>query len=102
MSTPTTYAGAAAPTDGATALVRVRYFAAAAEAAGTPGEDVSLPARATAADLVAALSDAHGPELARVLGISSLLVDGVVRTDLTHPLGDGATSVDVLPPFAGG
>ena len=43
------------------------------------------------------------PSLDRVLGASSLLVDGtaVRREDATHPLPAGAV-VDVLPPFAGG
>lgn len=82
--------------------VRVRYFAAAAEAAGTTAEEVSLPAGAAAADLVAELAAAHAPGLERVLSISSLLIDGVVRADRTLPLGDGLLEVDVLPPFAGG
>ncbi|KAE8762620.1 MoaD/ThiS family protein [Georgenia thermotolerans] len=94
---------APARAEAATLTVRVRYFAAAAEAAGTAAEDVALPDGATAADLVAALA-ARGPALARVLGISSLLVDGVVREDRDRPLtAAGATAaVDVLPPFAGG
>lgn len=103
MSTlsPTTTSGPSEAAHREGPSLRVRYFAAAAEAAGTTTEQVTLPAGATAADLVATLAGARGGDLERVLGISSLLVDGVVREDLTLPL-DGAAEVDVLPPFAGG
>ncbi|GHG46597.1 molybdopterin synthase sulfur carrier subunit [Flavimobilis marinus] len=90
-----------APTIG----VQVRFFAAAAEAAGTSHEQVALPDGGTGADLVAALGAAHGEALARVLAISSLLVEGVVAEDLAAPLaapGTASLRVDVLPPFAGG
>lgn len=85
--------------------VHVRYFAAAAEAAGTSHETVELAAGSTGADLVASLRSAHGEQLGRVLAISSLLVDGVVAEDLSRPISpsDGrSVRVDVLPPFAGG
>jgi molybdopterin converting factor small subunit len=50
-------------------------------------------------ELVAWLSQ-RSHELAGVLALSSLLIDGhVVRTDA--PLSDGQT-LEVLPPFAGG
>ncbi|MFH5824110.1 MoaD/ThiS family protein [Georgenia sp. AZ-5] len=86
-----------------TVTAHVRYFAAAAEAAGVPAEDVPLPAGAGAAQLRAAIVAAH-PAVARVLEISSLLVEGVVHEDPPAPLREGAgeVSVDVLPPFAGG
>lgn len=91
-------------TEAALLTARVRYFAAAGEAAGTAGETLVLPAGATVAQLRDALAGAHGPELARVLGISALLVDG--RTDLADdaplPQRAGEVAVDVLPPFAGG
>jgi sulfur-carrier protein len=88
-----------------TLTAHVRYFAAAAEAAAVPAEDVPLPDGATADDLVTVLTGAHGSALARVLAISSLLVDDVVREDRTASLADpgaAAVRVDVLPPFAGG
>lgn len=87
-----------------TLTVHVRYFAAAAEAAGVPAEDLPLVDGATAGDLVDALAAAHGPALGRVLAISSLLVDDVVREDRTAALAPRAATVrvDVLPPFAGG
>ncbi|KTR87826.1 molybdopterin converting factor [Microbacterium testaceum] len=76
--------------------VRVRYFAAAAEAAGTDAEDrteVSLGALRTAV-----LAD-H-PALIGILDRCAVLLDGT-RHDDDAPLG-GVTHVDVLPPFAGG
>lgn len=79
------------------ARVTVRYFAAAAEAAGCEGETLD-------ADGVPGLREAmlarHGDALAAVLDRCSLLVDGV-HADAAPPLADGAR-VDVLPPFAGG
>ena len=78
--------------------VAVRYFAGAAEAAGTDAE--SLVAT-TAGELRAAMVTAHGDELARVLERCTLLADGVRLDSSTSPVPPGAT-VDVLPPFAGG
>lgn len=77
-------------------MITVRYFAAAAEAAGRESEQL---AAGTVAELREAMVAAHqglGPVLERC----SLLADGV-RVDGTGPLPDGVT-VDVLPPFAGG
>ena len=88
-----------------TLSAQFRCFAAPAEAAAVPAEDVAVGDGATAEDLVAALTEARGPALGRVLAISSLLVDDVVREDRTAPLtapGAPAVRVDVLPPFAGG
>lgn len=76
----------------------VRYFAGAAEAAGTHTEQI---AASTALELRAAMIAAHGPELERVLGRCSLLAEGVRLDDPATPLAPGVT-VDVLPPFAGG
>jgi molybdopterin converting factor small subunit len=75
----------------------VRFWAAARAAAGRAEQPYDA---ATLGDLVAALGAEHGPDLARVLGHCSFLVDGVrARPDLV--LADGA-EVEVLPPFAGG
>lgn len=80
--------------------VTVRYFAAAAEAAGREEELVDL---ADATPTVGALRDhllsQYGAAMDRVLRSGSFLVDGVVRRDLDTPI---SRSVDVLPPFAGG
>ncbi|WAC69505.1 MoaD/ThiS family protein [Microbacterium sp. SL75] len=76
--------------------VRVRYFAAAAEAAGTDAEDRTEP---TLAALRTAVVADH-PALGGILDRCAVLVDGT-RHDDDVPL-DGVTYVDVLPPFAGG
>ncbi|MCC4249955.1 MULTISPECIES: MoaD/ThiS family protein [Microbacterium] len=76
--------------------VRVRYFAAAAEAAGTDAEDRP---ETTLLALRVAVVAAH-PALGGILDRCAVLVDGERRDD-DAPL-EGATHVDVLPPFAGG
>ena len=82
------------------ATVLVRYFAAAAEAAGREEERLELgEAAATVGELRDLLIERHGPAMARVVANGSFLVDGVVRRDPAAALG---AQVDVLPPFAGG
>ena len=77
-------------------VITVRYFAAAAAAAGVDGESL----RAGSADAVrSAMIDAH-PALAAVLDRCALLADGV-RVEGSDEVAAGAT-LDVLPPFAGG
>ena len=80
--------------------VNLRYFAAVAEAAGTRGETVKLPAGTTAGDLRDVLNARHGEAFARQLAVSAL-VDGVRWPGEGLPL-VGLVRVDVLPPFAGG
>ncbi|WP_299557698.1 MoaD/ThiS family protein [uncultured Mycolicibacterium sp.] len=80
--------------------VTVRFFAAAAAAAGTDERVLTVPAGTTLAGLVEVLA-ASGPELARVLPRCSYLCDEVAARDPDRPLRPGQT-VDVLPPFAGG
>lgn len=75
----------------------IRYWAAARAAAGVSEEPFDA---ATLADALSSAEAAHGPALARVLGVASFLVDGV-RTDRSERLADGVT-IEVLPPFAGG
>lgn len=79
-------------------MATVRYFAAAAEAAGTEQEQVLAADLGT---LVSGLVDRHGSALAEVLSRSSLLHEGRYVSDHAEPLGADAV-VDVLPPFAGG
>ena len=74
----------------------MRYFAAAAGAAGRDEEPVDV---ATVGDLRAVLEERYGEPMARVLRSGSFLVDGVVSRDPERALG---TRVDVLPPFSGG
>lgn len=85
------------------AIVTLRYWAAAKEAAGVAEEAVTAE---TLADALAAAGRTAEPDgrLRSVLARSSFLVDG-------HPVGrrapeqvavtDGAV-IEVLPPFAGG
>ncbi|MDO5727219.1 MAG: MoaD/ThiS family protein [Bowdeniella nasicola] len=81
-------------------VVTVRYFAGAAEAAGTHEDHLEVPRGATLADLAARLA-AQNERLARVIDVASFVVDGVVTTDRDASL-NGVDAVDVLPPFAGG
>jgi molybdopterin converting factor small subunit len=76
----------------------VRYFAAAAEAAGRSEEQWDSPV-ATVGELRAALAARYGVAMSRVLETGSFLVDGVVSRDPARAVG---ARVDVLPPFAGG
>lgn len=79
--------------------ITVRYFAAAAEAAGREEEQLVLDGAATLGQLRAMLEERYGPDMRRVLASGSFLVDEVVRRDPDCPL---SAQVDVLPPFAGG
>ena len=75
----------------------IRYWAAARAAAGVAEEPWS---GTTLGEVLGAAADRHGPELARVLSVASFLVDGT-RTGSESALTDGST-IEVLPPFAGG
>lgn len=77
-------------------MARVRFFAAAEEAAGT---DAEHRVEATLGELRVALTADH-PGLGAVLPRCAVLVGGA-RVDDETPLGDNDL-VDVLPPFAGG
>jgi molybdopterin synthase sulfur carrier subunit len=84
--------------------VSVRYFAGAQAAAGVAEEQLTLPsppaAPLTVRDLVSELAARRGPGLARILAISSFIVNEVTAGP-EKPLADGAR-VDILPPFTGG
>jgi molybdopterin converting factor small subunit len=79
-------------------VVTVRFFAGARAASGVDTEQRSA---ATLDELVRELAEAHGDQLARVLPACSFLVDGTTTRDRALVLSPGST-VDVLPPFAGG
>ncbi len=103
VSTPPAQTGT--PMDAATSSETVslvlRYFAAAADAAGRPEERLDLPTGTTLAGLREQLAG-RGLEMARVVPICSFLVNSVsTPADSLTPLSDG-DAVDVLPPFAGG
>jgi molybdopterin converting factor small subunit len=78
-------------------MARVRYFAAAEEAAGVEEEQ---RAETTLGALRAALIADH-PALGGVLPRCSVLIGGERSDDDDTPIGAGQL-VDVLPPFAGG
>ena len=77
-------------------MAEIRYFAAAAEAAGVDEEVLQA---ATVGELKALLAERYGAPMQRVLAAGSFLVNGVVSRDDATPIG---ARVDVLPPFAGG
>ncbi|MGN7860738.1 MoaD/ThiS family protein [Microbacterium sp. 22303] len=84
------------------ATITVRYFAAAAEAAGRDQEQLIVDgpdALSTVGTLRAELLGRYGDPMAKVLRSGSFLVDGKVSRDDSRPLGE---TVDILPPFAGG
>lgn len=77
-------------------MATVRYFAGARAAAGVRAEVVEVT---TMAQLMATLAGREA--LARVLPACSFLVDGLSCREPSTPLTETST-VDVLPPFAGG
>lgn len=79
--------------------MQVRYFAGAAEAAGTTSED--LAAGDLTGDQLVDRLGADRADLAAVLAVSTLLVDGRPLADRGGIVPAGS-QVDVLPPFAGG
>jgi molybdopterin converting factor small subunit len=85
---------------GGSVQVTVRYFAAAQAAVGAESEQLSVGRGTTVDELVERLGSGN-PELARVLSRCSFLRDGVAVRDRDQQLRRGST-IDVLPPFAGG
>lgn len=79
--------------------VSVRYFAAAAEAAGREQELLSFESAPTVGDVHDRLLESYGQPMERVLRSGSFLVDGLVTRDHARSAG---LAVDVLPQFAGG
>jgi MoaE-MoaD fusion protein len=80
--------------------LRVRYFAAARDAAGLADETVDLPTTAPTVAAVRAALLAYRPGLARVLAQSRLAVDQRFASD-DDDVPDGA-EVAIIPPVAGG
>ena len=77
--------------------MRIHYFAAARAAAGLAEEEV---AEFPTLELLLADASSRHPDLTPILPRCSFLVDGK-RSDADASL-EGASRVDVLPPFAGG
>ena len=80
--------------------ITVRYFGAALAAAGADAEQLAIRSGASVDELVDDLAR-RSPKLARVLLRCSFLCDGAAVRDRAQVLRAG-TTVDVLPPFAGG
>lgn len=80
--------------------VEIRYWAGAAVASGVEAETVAAN---SVADALTNVATAHGPELQRILSVSSILVDGVRTGPTAQRMSlTAAVQVEVLPPFAGG
>ena len=79
--------------------VRVRFFAGARAAAGTPATDAERQEGDLVADVLSRLARSR-PALLAVLPACSFLLDGV-RARTGDAVG-GASELDVLPPFSGG
>jgi molybdopterin synthase sulfur carrier subunit len=79
--------------------ISIRYFAAAADAAGCIEETVEMPEGPTLGDLKRLLSVRHGTRMAGLLTVATFLQEGEATRDL---LLAAAPEVDILPPFAGG
>jgi molybdopterin converting factor small subunit len=80
--------------------VTVRLFAAARAAASGLAVLEAAPDRLDA--IVAGLVAAHPPRFAEVLGISTLVCDGVRLDPADGSVVPAGSIIDVLPPFAGG
>jgi sulfur-carrier protein len=81
------------------AIVTMRYWAAAKDAAGVAEEKVAADTLAGALSVIG-----RADQLGRVLARSSFLIDGHpvgTRAAEAIELADGAV-IEVLPPFAGG
>lgn len=78
----------------------IRFFAGAAEAAGSNQREVAVAPEATVADLITDLG-ANNERLTKVLEVSTFLLDRTPVRDPKVRLGE-AHNLDVLPPFAGG
>lgn len=78
------------------AVVTVRYWAAAAEAAGGEAET----RRAGPVRDILASAQAEHPGLGPVLAVSGILLDGVQTHE--DAVAAAGSTLEVLPPFAGG
>lgn len=81
--------------------VTVRYFGAAYTTAGRHAEAVEVHAGGTVAQVVGALGERHGDRMLNLLRHCSFLLDEVAVTSEMRMVAQGST-LDVLPPFAGG
>ncbi|MET0839357.1 MAG: MoaD/ThiS family protein [Marmoricola sp.] len=84
----------------------LRYWASARAAAGTDSDTLDVSGSVTLADLVSRAREAHAdsPRFAEVLSCCSMMVgDRPVTTgDPTQVVVQPGSTVEFLPPFAGG
>lgn len=81
--------------------VTTRYFAAARALTGVNEDLLTVPAGSTLGLLLAVLGERYGPDLGRLLERCTFFVDGDLVRQRSAPVHPNST-VDVLPPFAGG
>lgn len=85
--------------------ITARYWAGARSAAGVEQDVFEVPGPLTLAEVRALVLAAHpGPDVARTIGVCSVLVgDRPVSTqDASAVVVEPGTTVEFLPPFAGG
>ena len=83
----------------ATRSIEIRYFAAAADAAGCAKETIEVASGTTLETVRDAVLARHGASMEPILRVSAYLVGEEMTRELGSPVGD---RVDILPPFAGG
>jgi len=87
-------------------LVTLRYWASARAAAGTDTDTVEVTGPTTLADLLARARSVHAesPRFADVLACCSVMVGDrpVTTDDPASVLVQPGSTVELLPPFAGG
>jgi sulfur-carrier protein len=86
--------------------VILRYWASARAAAGTDSDTLDVSGSVTLADLVSRAREAHAdsPRFAEVLSCCSMMVGDrpVTTVDPTQVVVQPGSTVEFLPPFAGG
>ena len=99
MSTPS------APSRKVETTVTARYWAGARAAAGVAEDVFEVTGPITLAEVVRRVLTAHpGPDVARTIGVCSVLLGDrpASSEDAAEVLVDPGTTVEFLPPFAGG
>jgi molybdopterin synthase sulfur carrier subunit len=94
-----------APGRDETQIIRVRYWAAARSAAGCDTDVITVTDTITLSDVVAEVLRRHpGTGLSDVIGVCSVLLGDrpVATEDPASVMVPPGTSVEFLPPFAGG
>lgn len=79
-------------------LLTVRFFAAAADAAGTRESTIEVPDGATLDDALQIIDSTY-PRVTKIRSQCTVFIDDM-RTE--NPDISNARTLDILPPFAGG